>query len=44
MDQYGTHFSIGLITDAQGRVSSMLTPLHQVLHHHIKQSAVIHDR
>ncbi|EDQ01621.1 transposase [Shewanella benthica KT99] len=24
-DQYGTHFSTGLISEAQGRVSSMLT-------------------
>ncbi|PCS22715.1 Mobile element protein [Candidatus Enterovibrio escicola] len=36
MDQYGTHFSIGLISEAQGGVSNMLTPLHQALHYHVK--------
>jgi transposase len=38
----GTHFSTGLISEAQGRVSSMLTPLHQALHQHVKQAAIIH--
>ncbi|ENM5760120.1 IS66 family transposase [Vibrio mimicus] len=41
-DQYGTHFSTGAISEAQGKVSAMLTPVHQALHHHVKQSAVIH--
>ncbi|MGB7994841.1 MAG: IS66 family transposase, partial [Photobacterium halotolerans] len=41
-NQYGTHFSTGAISEAQGRVSAMLTPVHQALHHHVKQSAVIH--
>lgn len=41
-DQSGTHFSTGLISEAQGRVSSMLTPTHQALHQHIKQAPLIH--
>lgn len=41
-DQYGTHFSTGLISEAQGRVSSMLTPLHKALHLHVKQAPLIH--
>jgi transposase len=41
-DQYGTHFSTGLISEAQGRVSSMLTPIHQALHQHIKQAPLVH--
>ncbi|EDQ01553.1 transposase [Shewanella benthica KT99] len=41
-DQYGTHFSIGLISEAQGRVSSMLTPTHQALHQHIKKASLVH--
>ncbi|PCS21245.1 Mobile element protein [Candidatus Enterovibrio escicola] len=36
MDKYGTYFSIGLISEAQGRVSSMLMPLNQALHYHVK--------
>ena len=28
-DQYGMTFSIGAICEAQGRISSMLTPIHQ---------------
>ncbi len=41
-DQFATHFSTGAISEAQGRVSSLLTPTHQALHHHVKQSAVLH--
>ncbi len=41
-DQYGTHFSNGLISEAQGRVSSMLTPLHQALHLHVRQASILH--
>ncbi|EDQ00900.1 hypothetical transposase [Shewanella benthica KT99] len=41
-DQYGTHFSTGLISEAQGRVSSMLTPTHQALHQHIKKASLVH--
>ncbi|WP_255334786.1 MULTISPECIES: IS66 family transposase [Xenorhabdus] len=41
-DTYGIHFSTGLISEAQGRISSMLTPLHQALGHYVRQSAVIH--
>lgn len=41
-DQYGTTFSVGAISEAQGRVSSMLTPLHQALKKHIHKDTVIH--
>jgi len=41
-DQYGVTFSIGAISEAQGRVSAMLTPLHQALQKHIQQAPVIH--
>lgn len=41
-DQYGIHFSIGAISEAQGRVSAMLTPIHQALKLHIHNAAVIH--
>ncbi|WP_340619177.1 IS66 family transposase, partial [Xenorhabdus entomophaga] len=41
-ETYGIHFSTGLISEAQGRISSMLTPLHQALGHYVRQSAVIH--
>jgi transposase len=41
-DQYGTTFSTGAISEAQGRVSSMLTPVHQALQKHIQQAPVVH--
>lgn len=41
-DQYGTTFSVGAISEAQGRVSSMLTPLHQALKAHIHKDTIIH--
>lgn len=41
-DQYGTTFSIGAICEAQGRISSMLTPIHQALKQHIQQAPIIH--
>lgn len=41
-DMFDTHFSTGLISEAQSRVSSMLTPTHQALHQHIKQSHLVH--
>lgn len=39
---FDTHFSTGLISEAQSRVSSMLTPTHQALHQCIKQSHLVH--
>lgn len=41
-DQYGTTFSIGAISESQGRISSMLTPIHQALKQYIQQAPVIH--
>ena len=41
-DQYGMTFSIGAICEAQGRISSMLTPIHQALKQHIQQAPIIH--
>ena len=39
--QFGTTFSTGAISEAQGRVSNMLTPLHQALHSAIKSSPIV---
>ncbi len=41
-DTYGVHFSVGAISEAQGKVSSMLTPTHQALHQRVKQADVVH--
>ncbi len=41
-DQYGTTFSIGALSEFQGRVSSMLTLVHQALKAHIQKSSIIH--
>ena len=41
-DQYGIHFSTGTLSEAQGRVSSMLTPVHQALQHHLQRSPMLH--
>ena len=41
-DQYQEHFSIGAISEAQGKISSMLTPTHQALHQHTKRAKLIH--
>lgn len=40
--QFGNTFSTGAISEAQGRVSNMLTPTHQALHHAIKTAPLIH--
>ena len=40
--QFGNTFSIGAISEAQGRVSNMLTPTHQALHHAIKKAPIVH--
>ncbi len=39
---FGLSFSRGSISQAQGRVSSMLTPTHQAIKQHIQQAAVCH--
>lgn len=41
-DQYGMTFSVGAISEAQGRISSMLTPTHQALKTHIQKAPLIH--
>jgi transposase len=41
-DQYGMTFSVGAISEAQGRISSMLTPIHQALKQHIQKAPIIH--
>ncbi|MDO6528215.1 transposase, partial [Motilimonas sp. 1_MG-2023] len=38
---YGLRFSTGAISEAQGRISSMLTPLHQAIKAHVRQADVI---
>jgi len=40
--QYGVTFSVGAISEAQGRISSMLTPTHNALKKHIQKALVIH--
>jgi hypothetical protein len=42
IDQYGVHFSIGAVSEAQARISSMLTPTHQALKSHIQRAPLIH--
>ena len=39
--QFGATFSTGAISEAQGRVSNMLTPIHQALHSAIKCSPIV---
>ena len=41
-DIFGLYFSIGAISEAQGRVSNMLTPTHQAIHEQIKSADLIH--
>lgn len=40
-DQYQTTFSIGALSEIQGRVSNCLTPIHQAIKAHIQQSGCI---
>lgn len=40
--QYGVTFSVGAISEAQGRISSILTPTHHALKRHIQKAKVIH--
>ncbi len=42
LDQYGDTFSTGAISEAQGKVSSMLTPIHQSLKEHIHKALYVH--
>ncbi|MYM60893.1 transposase [Vibrio sp. OCN044] len=41
-EQLGTTFSVGAISEAQTKVSSMLTPLHQAIKHALKKAPLIH--
>ena len=41
-DIFGLYFSIGAISEAQGRVSNMLTPTHQAIHEQIKNADLKH--
>ncbi|WP_331432431.1 IS66 family transposase [Photobacterium profundum] len=40
--QLGTSFSTGAISEAQGKVSSMLTPLHQAVRDAIQKAPMVH--
>ena len=40
--QYGVTFSVGAISEAQGRISSILTPTHHALKRHIQKAPLIH--
>ena len=42
LDQYGVTFSTGAISEAQGKVSAMLTPTHQSLKEHIHKALYVH--
>ena len=41
-EQIGTTFSVGAIIEAQTKVASMLTPLHQAVKHALKKTPLIH--
>ncbi len=41
-EQLGTTFSIGTISEAQTKVASMLTPLHQAIRDGIQKAPLIH--
>ncbi len=41
-EQLGTTFSVGAISEAQTKVASMLTPLHQAIRDAIQQSPLVH--
>ncbi len=41
-EQLGTTFSVGVISEAQTKVASMLTPLHQVIRDSIQKSPLVH--
>ena len=38
---FGLYFSTGAISEAQARVSAMLTPTHQAIHQQVKSSALV---
>jgi hypothetical protein len=39
---FGLHFSTGAISEAQGRVSAMLTPTHQAIKRTVEQASVVY--
>lgn len=41
-EQLGTTFSIGTISEAQTKVASMLTPLHQAIRDNIRKASLVH--
>jgi transposase len=41
-EQLGTTFSVGAISEAQTKVASMLTPLHQAIKHALKKAPLVH--
>ncbi|MGM3331263.1 IS66 family transposase, partial [Bacillus cereus group sp. BC251] len=41
-EQLGTTFSIGAISEAQTKVASMLTPLHQAIRAGIQKAPMVH--
>ena len=41
-EQYGLSFSTGTISEAQGKVSAMLTPTHQALRLHVQKALRVH--
>lgn len=41
-EQFGTTFSVGAISEAQSRIASMLTPLHQAIKTNIQSAPLVH--
>ncbi len=41
-EHFGTTFSVGAISEAQTKVASMLTPLCQAIHTHLKSAPMVH--
>jgi len=41
-EQFGTTFSVGAISEAQSRIVSMLTPLHQAIKTNIQSAPLVH--
>ena len=41
-EQFGTTFSVGAISEAQSRIASMLTPLHQAIKANLQSAPLVH--
>ena len=41
-NMFGVTLSTGAVSEAQGRVNSMLTPTHEALKQHVRKASIIH--